>query len=106
LKLSQVADITEEGRQLELAREDLRQLAAVTAALEDRDLGGATLEEVLARSGRMRLRPILITSPAVLPLALGIDHGADMLRPLSIGIFGALCISMLFSSSPLRRSTA
>jgi len=220
VKLSQVADITEEAGQLELRREDLRQLVAVTAAFEDRDLGsgiaeikqvmakdssippgviefgglfqqqeesfhnllvvlflgialvftvlllefrsfrepiailfgsvlaltgtvgalwltgttlnivsflgaiigvgivakngilmldlvdhhlaeGASLEEALVRSGRRRLRPILMTSLctalAMLPLAWGVGHGTDMLRPLAIGIIGALCISMLFS---------
>jgi multidrug efflux pump subunit AcrB len=44
---------------------------------------------------------MLMTSLAVglgmLPLAWGIGHGADMLRPLAIGIIGALCVSMLFS---------
>lgn len=220
VRVSQVADITEEGGQLELAREDLRQLVAVTAALENRDMGsaiaeikqvlaadksippgvieygglfqqqqesfhnllvvlclgialvftvlllefrsfrepiaivfgsvlaltgtigglwmtgttlnivsflgaiigvgivakngilmldlvdhhlaaGAGLEEALVRSGHRRLRPILMTSLttvlAMLPLAWGIGHGADMLRPLAIGIIGALCISMVFS---------
>lgn len=220
VKLSQVADITEEAGQLELHREDLRQLVAVTAAFEDRDLGsgiaeikqvlakdksippgviefgglfqqqeesfrnllvvlflgialvftvllmefrsfreplailfgsvlaltgtvgalwltgttlnivsflgaiigvgivakngilmldlvdhhiagGASIEEALVRSGRRRLRPILMTSLctvlAMLPLAWGMGHGADMLRPLAIGIIGALCVSMLFS---------
>jgi multidrug efflux pump subunit AcrB len=62
---------------------------------------GASIEEALARSGRRRLRPILMTSLAtmlaMLPLAWGIGHGADMLRPLAIGIIGALCISMFFS---------
>jgi len=218
--LSQIADITEEAGQLELHREDLRQLVAVTAAFEDRDLGsgiaeikqvlakdtsippgviefgglfqqqeesfrnlfivlflgialvftvliiefrsfhepfsivlgsvlaltgtvgglwvtgttlnivsllgaiigvgivakngilmldlvdhhlaeGASMEEALVRSGRRRLRPILMTTLttvlAMLPLAWGIGHGADMLRPLAIGIIGALCISMVFS---------
>lgn len=220
VKISQVADITEEAGQLELAREDLRQLVAATANLENRDMGsgiaeikqvlaadkdippgviefgglfqqqqesfrnllvvlflgialvftvlllefrsfrepfailfgsvlaltgtvgalwltgatlnivsflgaiigvgivakngilmldlvdhhlaeGAGIEEALVRSGRRRLRPILMTSLctalAMLPLAWGIGHGADMLRPLAIGIIGALCISMLFS---------
>lgn len=220
VKLSQVADLLKEPGQLELRREDLRQLVAVTAALEDRDLGsgiaeiqqllandsslppgvlelgglfkqqqesfrnllvvlclaialvftvlllefrsfrepvailfgsvlaltgtvgalwltgttlnivsflgaiigvgivakngilmldlvdhhlaaGASIEEALVRSGRRRLRPILMTSLAtalaMLPLAWGIGHGADMLRPLAMGIIGALCISMVFS---------
>ena len=50
VKLSQVADITEEAGQLELHREDLRQLVAVTAAFEDRDLGSgiAEIKQVLA----------------------------------------------------------
>ena len=220
VKISQIADIVEEPGQLELRREDLRQLVAVTAALEGRDLGsgiaeikkvlaadatlppgvvefgglyhqqeesfrrllvvlvlgialvftvlivefrgfyeaiaivagsvlalfgtvaalwltgttlnivsflgaiigvgivakngilmldavghhmadGLGLEEALVRSGHRRLRPILMTSLAtvlaMLPLAWGIGHGADMLRPLAIGIIGALAISMLFS---------
>lgn len=62
---------------------------------------GSTLDEALAKSAHRRLRPILMTSLAtvlaMLPLAYGIGHGADMLRPLAIGIIGALCISMLFS---------
>jgi multidrug efflux pump subunit AcrB len=220
VKLSQVADITEEAGQLEFAREDLRQLVAVTAALENRDMGsgiaeikqvlaadqgippgviefgglfqqqqesfhnllvvlflgialvftvlllefrsfrepiaivfgsvlalfgtvgalsltgttlnivsflgaiigigivakngilmldlvdhhlaeGVSLEDALVRSAHRRLRPILMTSLttvlAMVPLAWGIGHGADMLRPLAIGIIGALCISMVFS---------
>jgi CzcA family heavy metal efflux pump len=220
VKLSQVADITEEGGQLELKREDLRQLVAVTAALEGRDLGsavseikqamaddntippgvieygglyhqqeesfrnlmivlalaiglvfavlliefrsfpkplaivlgsvlalfgtisalyithttlnivsflgaiigvgivakngilmldmvdhylseGLTVEEALVQTAHRRLRPILMTSLttvlAMLPLAWGIGHGADMLKPMAIGIIGAMCISMLFS---------
>lgn len=220
VKLSQIADITEEPGQLELRREDLRQLVAVTAALENRDLGsgiaeikevlaqdntippgtiefgglfhqqqesfrhllivlilgislvftvlilefhsfrepiaivfgsvlaltgtisalwltgttlnivsflgaiigvgivakngilmldlvgvhlaaGESIDDALVNSARRRLRPILMTSLAtvlaMLPLAYGIGHGADMLRPLAIGIIGALCVSMLFS---------
>lgn len=220
VKLSQVADIVDEPGQLELRREDLRQLVAVTGALENRDLGsgiadikqvlasdptlppgvveigglfhqqeesfrhllvvlilgialvftvliiefrsfyepiaivfgsvlalvgtagalwitgttlnivsflgaiigvgivakngilmldlvghhldeGLGLEDALVKAGRRRLRPILMTSLAtvlaMLPLAWGVGRGADMLRPLAIGIVGALAISMLFS---------
>ncbi len=39
----------------------------------------------------------LSTVLAMVPLVWGIGHGADMLRPLAIGIIGALAISMLFS---------
>lgn len=62
---------------------------------------GAGLEEALVRSGGRRLRPILMTSLstvlAMSPLAWGLGHGADMLRPLAIGIIGALTISVCFS---------
>lgn len=44
VKLSQVAEVIEEPGQIELRREDLRQLVAVTARLEGRDLGGAMAE--------------------------------------------------------------
>ena len=53
------------------------------------------------RSGRRRLRPVLMTSLTaflgLLPLAYGIGAGADMLRPLAIGVIGALCISLVLS---------
>jgi hypothetical protein len=63
--------------------------------------GGASLEDALVRSGRRRLRPVLMTSMAaafgMLPLAYGIGSGADMLKPLAIAVIGALCISVLLS---------
>jgi CzcA family heavy metal efflux pump len=62
---------------------------------------GLDLVESLVRSGRRRLRPVLMTSLAaalgMLPLAWGIGSGADMLRPLAIAVIGALCISVLLS---------
>jgi CzcA family heavy metal efflux pump len=62
---------------------------------------GLDLAEALVRSGRRRLRPVLMTSMAaalgMLPLAYGIGSGADMLRPLAIAVIGALCISVLLS---------
>jgi len=62
---------------------------------------GVSLEEALVRSGHRRLRPVLMTSLAaglgMLPLAYGIGSGADMLKPLAIGVIGALCISVVLS---------
>ncbi|MGE5237076.1 MAG: efflux RND transporter permease subunit, partial [Acidobacteriota bacterium] len=62
---------------------------------------GLPLEEALVRSGRRRLRPVLMTVLAaalgMLPLAYGIGSGADMLKPLAIAVIGALCISVLLS---------
>lgn len=62
---------------------------------------GLSLEEALVRSGRRRLRPVLMTSLAaalgMLPLAWGIGSGADMLKPLAIAVIGALTISVMLS---------
>ncbi|HET6202462.1 MAG TPA: efflux RND transporter permease subunit [Planctomycetota bacterium] len=62
---------------------------------------GMSLKEALVRSGRRRLRPVLMTSMAaalgMIPLAYGIGSGADMLKPLAIAVIGALSISVLLS---------
>jgi multidrug efflux pump subunit AcrB len=62
---------------------------------------GLSLEDALVRSGRRRLRPVLMTSLAaslgMLPLAYGIGSGADMLKPLAIAVIGAVCFSVLLS---------
>ena len=62
---------------------------------------GFTLVEALVQSGRRRLRPVLMTSLTtflgLLPLAYGVGAGADMLRPLAIGVIGALVISLVLS---------
>lgn len=62
---------------------------------------GLSLVDALVQSGRRRLRPVLMTSLTaflgLLPLAYGVGAGADMLRPLAIGIIGALTTSLLFS---------
>lgn len=62
---------------------------------------GENLEDALTESGRRRLRPVLMTSLAaalaLLPLAYGIGAGSDMLKPLSIGVIGALTLSVLLS---------
>jgi CzcA family heavy metal efflux pump len=62
---------------------------------------GLNLAEALVRSGRRRLRPVLMTSLTtaigMLPLAYGIGAGADMLQPLAVAVIGALAISVLLS---------
>ncbi|TAK60055.1 efflux RND transporter permease subunit, partial [Methylobacter sp.] len=56
VKLSQVADVVIEPGQLELHREDLRQLVAVSARLENRDLGSA-IEEIKAKLSQDQTLP-------------------------------------------------
>ena len=59
------------------------------------------LDTALVRSGRRRLRPVLMTSLAaalgMLPLAYGLGSGSEMLKPLAIAVIGSLCISVLLS---------
>ena len=56
VKLSQVAEIITEPGQLELHREDLRQLVAVSARLENRDLGSA-ISEIKAKLNQDQTLP-------------------------------------------------
>src|SRR5439155_130052 len=84
------------------SRENLRQVVRVTGRLEERDLGSAVRDApALVGAGRVRLRPILMTSIAagagLAPLAVGLGAGAQMQQPLAIAILGGLSISMLFS---------
>jgi CzcA family heavy metal efflux pump len=57
--------------------------------------------EALAKAGRTRLRPILMTSltaiMALLPLALNLGAGAELQRPLAIAVIGGLSVSTLFT---------
>jgi len=55
--------------------------------------------EALVQAGRIRLRPILMTTLCtlfgLLPLALGIGSGAELQKPLAIAVIGGLTLSML-----------
>ena len=67
-------------------------------AVEDHLKAGDTLREALVRSGRRRFRPVLMTSLAamlgMLPLALGIGAGSELLQPLAIAVIGGLTIAL------------
>ncbi len=62
---------------------------------------GHSLREAMLRAGRRRLRPILMTALAtmcgMLPLALGVGSGAQLLQPLAIAVIGGVAVSMLLS---------
>ncbi len=70
-------------------------------AVEDHLASGDTLREALIRSGRRRFRPVLMTSLAtilgMLPLALALGSGAELLQPLAIGVIGGLTVALLLS---------
>jgi multidrug efflux pump subunit AcrB len=70
-------------------------------AVEDHLAAGDTLREALLRSGRRRFRPVLMTSLAamlgMLPLALALGQGAEMLQALAIAVIGGLMVALLLS---------
>jgi multidrug efflux pump subunit AcrB len=55
------------------------------------------LEPALLEAGRVRLRPILMTTLCtlfgLLPLALGLGAGSEMQRPLALAVIGGLALS-------------
>jgi multidrug efflux pump subunit AcrB len=62
---------------------------------------GFSPEEAAVQAGRRRLRPIVMTALAamagMLPLALALGAGSQMLQPLAIAVIGGILISMLLS---------
>jgi multidrug efflux pump subunit AcrB len=62
---------------------------------------GAGIEDALVRAGRLRLRPIVMTTFAaiggLLPLALGLGSGSEMERPLAIAVIGGLSTATAFT---------
>ena len=60
-----------------------------------------------SQAGRRRLRPITMTALAavggMLPLALALGAGSQMLQPLAIAVIGGILISMILSASSSRR---
>ncbi|MBW8771785.1 MAG: efflux RND transporter permease subunit [Gemmatimonadetes bacterium] len=65
---------------------------AARVRTEGRDHATALLE-----AGRLRLRPILMTTlctlTGLIPLALGFGAGAELQRPLAVAVIGGLCFS-------------
>jgi multidrug efflux pump subunit AcrB len=55
------------------------------------------LREALVAAGRIRVRPILMTTVAtlfgLLPLALGLGAGAELQKPLALAVIGGLLLS-------------
>ncbi len=58
---------------------------------------GITLEYAIAEAGRIRLRPILMTTLCtlfgLLPLALGLGAGSELQKPLALAVIGGLALS-------------
>jgi CzcA family heavy metal efflux pump len=63
--------------------------------------GKLSVLDALVQAGRIRLRPILMTTLCtlfgLLPLALGLGSGAELQKPLAIAVIGGLSISMIIT---------
>jgi multidrug efflux pump subunit AcrB len=80
-----------------VAKNGILMLDAVEEHLQE----GDSLRQALLRSGRRRFRPVLMTSLAailgMLPLALALGAGAELLQPLAIAVIGGLAVALLLS---------
>jgi CzcA family heavy metal efflux pump len=69
--------------------------------VEDHLNSGEDLTTALRQSGRRRFRPVLMTSLAamlgMLPLALSIGSGSELLQPLAICVIGGLLFALMLS---------
>jgi multidrug efflux pump subunit AcrB len=69
--------------------------------VEDHIRAGIDVESALRQSGRRRFRPVLMTSLAamfgMLPLAVALGSGSELLQPLAICVIGGLLFALLLS---------
>jgi hydrophobe/amphiphile efflux-1 (HAE1) family protein len=58
---------------------------------------GLDMQTAVVQAGRVRLRPILMTMlttvSGMLPLAIGMGSGAELMRPLALAVIGGLSVS-------------
>ena len=63
--------------------------------------GGMELRESILEAGRVRLRPIVMTTVTTVlglaPMALGLGRGADLRAPLAIAVIGGLTVATLLT---------
>ena len=62
---------------------------------------GMAREEAIVEAGRVRLRPILMTTLTTIlglvPMALGLGEGAEIRQPMAITVIGGLAVSTLLT---------
>ncbi|MFH2053250.1 MAG: efflux RND transporter permease subunit [bacterium] len=62
---------------------------------------GLPVEQAVVEAGAVRLRPILMTTTTtvigMLPLALGLGEGSELMQPLALAVVGGLTVSTLLT---------
>jgi HAE1 family hydrophobic/amphiphilic exporter-1 len=70
-------------------------------AVNDRRGAGMATPEALIEAGRIRVRPILMTTAStvlgLVPMALGLGDGAALRQPLAVAVIGGLALSTLLT---------
>ncbi len=70
-------------------------------AVNDRRGAGLSTPDALIEAGRVRVRPILMTTASTIlglvPMALGFGDGAALRQPLAIAVIGGLALSTLLT---------
>lgn len=70
----------------------------VEYANQNRHLRGMSLEDAIVEAGAVRLRPIMMTTLTtafgMLPLALGLGEGSELMQPLAIAVVSGMMLSM------------
>ncbi len=73
----------------------------LVAAVNDRRGAGMSIEDALVDAGRVRIRPIVMTTLTtvlgLLPMALGEGEGAALRQPLAVAIIGGLGFATLLT---------
>lgn len=69
--------------------------------VEELRAGGMSREQAVVEAGAVRMRPILMTTLTtllgMLPLAMGIGEGTEMLQPLAVAVVGGLTLSTVLT---------
>ncbi len=62
---------------------------------------GASIEEAVVEAGVVRMRPIIMTTVTSimgsLPLAMGLEAGGELMRPLAVSVVGGMAFSTLLT---------
>jgi HAE1 family hydrophobic/amphiphilic exporter-1 len=62
---------------------------------------GLSAREAIEQAGFLRLRPILMTAlvgiAGMVPLALGLHEGTELLKPMAVGVMGGLVFSIFLT---------
>lgn len=69
--------------------------------ISKRHAGGGPLREAILEAGRVRVRPILMTTVTtvlgLIPMAMGVGSGADLRAPLAIAVIGGLAVATVLT---------